>query len=76
ICIAIAQNQEANSFLMGQCEAFHYLGPAQQLTLESIRSAIESMRDPVRRTACAHRARQMVDGLGAKRIAHALLASS
>jgi UDP-2,4-diacetamido-2,4,6-trideoxy-beta-L-altropyranose hydrolase len=74
LCIAVAANQVGNAEALARAGGQLYLGLAQELTEEVLHSAIALMvtNAPLRQSL-AERARQLVDGRGAQRVATALL---
>ncbi|WP_434675172.1 UDP-2,4-diacetamido-2,4,6-trideoxy-beta-L-altropyranose hydrolase [Pseudomonas sp. D3-10] len=73
ICIAVSNNQQANSDVMATFGAHVYLGCRESVTVEQLRQAIGFVVDNQGlRQSLAQHSRQLVDGLGALRVAVAL----
>ncbi|SEO23383.1 UDP-2,4-diacetamido-2,4,6-trideoxy-beta-L-altropyranose hydrolase [Pseudomonas sp. NFACC39-1] len=73
ICIAVSNNQQANGEVMATFGAHVYLGPREVVSVEQLRQAIGFVADNHgMRCSLAQRSRQLVDGLGAKRVAATL----
>lgn len=73
ICIAVSDNQQANSEVMARFGAHIYLGPCAQVTVDQLRQAIGFVvGNKGLRQSLAQHSRQLVDGLGASRVAVAL----
>lgn len=73
ICIAVAANQQANAERLAEVGAHLYLGPRDQVSVESLRQSISVLlANQGLRRSFAERSRQMVDGCGARRVAAAL----
>lgn len=74
LCVAVAANQVANAQALARAGGQLYLGLAQDLTLDALQGAIALLvaNAPLRQSL-AERARQLVDGRGAQRVATALL---
>ncbi len=77
LCVSVADNQVANAQALARAGVHLYLGDAQQVTVEALRQAIAGLLDnaPLRQHFAA-RSRQLVDGMGARRVALALLADN
>ncbi|MFL6608717.1 MAG: UDP-2,4-diacetamido-2,4,6-trideoxy-beta-L-altropyranose hydrolase [Pseudomonas sp.] len=70
ICIAVSNNQRANSDVMATFGAHVYLGPRENVTVEQLRQAIGFVvNNQCSRQSLAQHSRQLVDGLGASRVA-------
>lgn len=75
LCITVAGNQQANARMLAEAGVHVYLGPCEQVAIESIRQAVlEVLGDYPLRKRLAERSRQLVDGQGALRVAAALSA--
>ncbi|GLR12924.1 hypothetical protein GCM10007907_17140 [Chitinimonas prasina] len=75
VCIAVAPNQVANAEHMAAAGAQLYLGEAGQVTVAGLREAIRLLAgNHGLRLSLSQRSGQLVDGLGAQRVAAALLA--
>lgn len=73
ICIAVSNNQQANSEVMATFGAHVYLGPKEDVTVEQLRQAIGFLvGNQGLRQSLAQRSLQLVDGLGASRVAIAM----
>ncbi|MDU9033841.1 UDP-2,4-diacetamido-2,4,6-trideoxy-beta-L-altropyranose hydrolase [Pseudomonas corrugata] len=73
ICIAVSNNQQANGEAMASLGAHIYLGAREQVSVEQLRQAIGFVVDNLGlRISLAERSRQLVDGLGAQRVAATL----
>lgn len=73
ICIAVSNNQQANSEVLAASGAHLYLGPRATVSVEQLRQAIGLVVDNQGlRISLAERSRQYVDGLGAQRVAAVL----
>jgi RimJ/RimL family protein N-acetyltransferase len=73
ICIAVSNNQQANGEVMATLGAHVYLGPRETVSVEQLRQAIGFVADNHgMRCSLSQRSRQLVDGLGAKRVAATL----
>jgi len=74
LCVSVADNQTANAEVLARAGVHLYLGAAAQVSVEALRQAIALLLDnaPLREHF-AERGRQWVDGLGAQRVAVALL---
>ena len=73
ICIAVSNNQRANSEVMASSGAHLYLGSREQVSVEQLRQAIGFVAgNQGLRQSMARHSRNMVDGLGAQRVAAAL----
>ncbi|MDU9389184.1 UDP-2,4-diacetamido-2,4,6-trideoxy-beta-L-altropyranose hydrolase [Pseudomonas sp. zfem002] len=77
LCVSVADNQVGNAEALARAGVHLYLGDAGQVTVDGLRQAIAVLLDnaPLRQHFAA-RSRQLVDGLGARRVAVALLAHS
>lgn len=73
ICIAVSNNQQANSEVMAISGAHIYLGRHEEVSVEQLRQAIGFVagNQDLRRSLAEH-SRQLVDGLGVQRVAVAL----
>lgn len=69
LCVSVADNQVGNAEALAR-DGFHlYLGPAGQVTLDSLRRAIAGLLDNAAlRQQFAARGQGLVDGLGAQRV--------
>ncbi len=77
ICLAVAHNQQANAELMAVAGAHVYLGEAAQVSSQALRQSVLGLLDDVqRRHGLAEHSRQLVDGMGALRLAWALFAAA
>lgn len=77
IVIAVAPNQEEISRQVGTLGALHYLGRAREVSANDIGQALERMiGDRNELLRMSNSGQDLVDGLGAKRVADALLAIS
>jgi len=73
ICIAVSNNQQANSEAMATLGAHIYLGPREQVSVEQLRQAVGFVADNQGlRRSLADCSRKLVDGQGALRVAAAL----
>jgi len=73
ICIAVSNNQQANSDAMASFGAHVYLGCRESVTVDQLRQAIGFVaNNQGLRQSLAQHSRQLVDGLGASRVAVAL----
>ncbi|MDG9882700.1 UDP-2,4-diacetamido-2,4,6-trideoxy-beta-L-altropyranose hydrolase [Pseudomonas sp. GD04058] len=74
LCISVADNQSANAEVLARAGVHLYLGMAAQVSVEALRQAITLLLEnaPLREHFAA-RGREWVDGLGAQRVAVALL---
>lgn len=73
ICIAVSNNQRANGEVMAASGAHVYLGTYDQVSIAQLRQAIAFVAsNQGLRQSLAERSRQLVDGLGARRVAAAL----
>lgn len=73
ICMAVANNQQANGEAMAAAGAHIYLGAREQVSVEQLRQAIGFVAgNQGLRQSLAERSRQLVDGRGAQRVAAAL----
>ena len=73
ICIAVSNNQRANSEVMAASGAHVYLGPREAVSVEQLRQAIGFVvSNQGLRISLAERSRHCVDGLGARRVAAVL----
>jgi UDP-2,4-diacetamido-2,4,6-trideoxy-beta-L-altropyranose hydrolase len=74
LVISIAENQVPASRDLDADGVIQYLGSQDVLTGEDIRSAVRALLDaPARRQAMSEQGRRLVDGLGARRVAEAML---
>ena len=73
LCVSVADNQVANAEALARAGVHLYLGAAGQVDVEALRQAIALLLDnlPLREQFTA-RSRELVDGLGARRVAVAL----
>ena len=70
ICIAVSNNQHANSEAMATFGAHVYLGPRENVTVGQLRQAIGFVADNQGlRKSLAEHSQRLVDGLGAQRVA-------
>jgi UDP-2,4-diacetamido-2,4,6-trideoxy-beta-L-altropyranose hydrolase len=77
VCIAVAANQQRNAERLASAGAHVYLGTSEQVTIEQLRQAIGFLLGNYGlRQSLAERSRQLVDGLGAQRVAVALSGSA
>ena len=75
ICVSVANNQQLNAQLMAQAGGHLYLGPHEQLERKRLIDAIAVMcANRELRQSFASRSCKWVDGLGARRVATALMA--
>ncbi|WP_434580278.1 UDP-2,4-diacetamido-2,4,6-trideoxy-beta-L-altropyranose hydrolase [Pseudomonas sp. Z1-6] len=73
ICIAVSNNQQANSEVIATVGAHIYLGPRETVTVEQLRDAVGFvMGNQGLRQSLARHSRRLVDGSGASRVAVAL----
>lgn len=73
ICIAVSNNQQANSEVMATFGAHIYLGTREEVTVKQLRQAIGFVVDNQGlRQSLAQHSRRLVDGLGVSRVAVAL----
>jgi UDP-2,4-diacetamido-2,4,6-trideoxy-beta-L-altropyranose hydrolase len=73
ICIAVSNNQQANGEVMAAAGAHVFMGAREQVSVEQLRLAIGFVVDNQGlRQSLARQSRQLVDGLGAQRVAAAL----
>lgn len=74
LCVSVADNQVANAEALARAGVHLYLGHAAQVTVEGLRQAAMVLLDnaPLRQHFAA-RSRELVDGLGAQRVAAVLL---
>lgn len=76
LCITVAGNQEANARLLAEAGAHLYLGPCEQVDVEQVHHALKLLlSNPGLRHSLAARGRELVDGLGARRVAAALFSA-
>ena len=74
ICIAVSNNQQANGEIMATSGAHVFLGAREQVSVEQLRQAVGFVvSNQGLRQSLADRSRQLVDGLGAQRVAAALM---
>lgn len=77
LCVSVADNQVANAQALARAGVHLYLGGAEQVTVEALRQAIAGLLSnaPLRQqfAACS---RQLVDALGARRVAAALFSDA
>ncbi len=77
LCIAVAENQQANAERLAAAGAHLYLGPCQAVDVGHLKQAVEDVLGDVDlRRSLAERSRSLVDGQGARRFASALLGES
>ncbi|MGC5700254.1 UDP-2,4-diacetamido-2,4,6-trideoxy-beta-L-altropyranose hydrolase [Pseudomonas sp. NFXW11] len=77
LCITVAYNQQANARLLAEAGAHLYLGPCEQVGVEEIRQALVLLlSNHGLRHSLAARARELVDGQGAQRVAAALFTAA
>ncbi len=77
ICLAVAHNQQANAERMAVAGAHVYLGEAAEVSSQALRQSVVALLDDAeRRQGLANQSRQLVDGLGALRVAWALFAAA
>nr|WP_178124770.1 MULTISPECIES: UDP-2,4-diacetamido-2,4,6-trideoxy-beta-L-altropyranose hydrolase [unclassified Pseudomonas] len=77
LCITVAGNQEANARLLAEAGAHVYLGPCERVDVEQMRHALQLLLgNPGLRHSLAARGRELVDGLGAQRVAAALFTAA
>lgn len=75
ICVSVANNQQLNAHLLAEAGGHLYLGPHEQLDPERMIDAVAVLRgNRELRASFAARSRALVDGLGARRVAAAMLA--
>lgn len=73
LCVSVADNQTANAEALARWGVHLYLGVADRVGVEALRQAIALLLDnPPLREHFAARSRELVDGLGARRVAVAL----
>lgn len=73
ICIAVSNNQHANSEAMATFGAHVYLGPRENVTVGQLRQAIGFVAgNQGLRKSLAEHSRRLVDGLGVQRVAATL----
>jgi UDP-2,4-diacetamido-2,4,6-trideoxy-beta-L-altropyranose hydrolase len=73
ICIAVSNNQQANSEVMATAGAHVYLGAREQVSVEQLRQVIGFVAgNQGLRQSLAEHSRRLVDGRGAQRVAAAL----
>jgi UDP-2,4-diacetamido-2,4,6-trideoxy-beta-L-altropyranose hydrolase len=73
ICIAVANNQQANGEVMAAAGAHVFMGAREQVSVEQLRDAVGFIvNNHFLRRSLAERSRQLVDGRGAERVAAAL----
>jgi hypothetical protein len=66
--VSVAANQDGNLRGLARLEAIHYAGALDEA--EAVRAAVKALAaEPQRRRALGERARHMVDGGGAARVA-------
>lgn len=74
LCVSVADNQVANAEALARAGVHLYLGPASGVDVETLRRAIAVLLDnALLRQHFAGCGRSLVDGLGARRVAVALL---
>ncbi|KPA88671.1 pseudaminic acid biosynthesis-associated protein PseG [Pseudomonas asplenii] len=74
LCIAVAENQQANAERLAAAGAHIYLGSSQAVDVDHLKRAVGFVLGNVGlRRSLAERSRGLVDGLGARRFAVALL---
>lgn len=74
LCIAVADNQQANAERLAAAGAHLYLGTSQAVDVEQLKQAVGFVLGNVGlRRSLAERSRCLVDGLGARRFAAALI---
>lgn len=73
LCVAVAENQHANAEALASAGMHQYLGPAEQVAVAALHQAIAGLLGNLRqRQHFAARGMELVDGLGAQRVALAL----
>ncbi|MCU1723873.1 UDP-2,4-diacetamido-2,4,6-trideoxy-beta-L-altropyranose hydrolase [Pseudomonas sp. 5P_5.1_Bac1] len=73
LCIGVAPNQYANAEALAQAGLHLYLGPAEQVAVAALHQAIAGLLGNLpQRQHFAARGMELVDGLGAQRVALAL----
>ncbi|WP_332762036.1 UDP-2,4-diacetamido-2,4,6-trideoxy-beta-L-altropyranose hydrolase [Pseudomonas koreensis] len=73
MCIAVSNNQQANSEVMAAAGAHVFLGAREQVSVVQLRDAVGFVANNFYlRQSLAERSRQLVDGRGAERVAAAL----
>ncbi|MCD5992989.1 UDP-2,4-diacetamido-2,4,6-trideoxy-beta-L-altropyranose hydrolase [Pseudomonas sp. CDFA 602] len=73
ICVAVAANQQSSAQLLAESGCHLYLGPSQDLTLETLQNAIGLLAGNAGlQKSFAYRSRQLVDGFGVQRVCIAL----
>lgn len=74
LCVSVADNQVTNAEALARAGVHLYLGPACGVSVEALQCAIAVLLDnPLLRQHFAERGQALVDGLGAQRVAVALL---
>lgn len=75
LCVSVADNQLENAGALALAGVHLYLGAAPDVSVQALEQAIVVLLDnPSLRQHFAARSRELVDGLGARRVAVALLA--
>lgn len=73
LCMAVADNQQANAQALATAGIHRYLGPCAQVSVAALAQAIGEMLESVDvRQQYARLSRQLVDGRGAARVAAAM----
>lgn len=76
LCIAVADNQIAVAQACHEAGLLRYLGTSPQVPANAVTEAIDAMiRAPAELERMSARAFDAVDGLGAERVAHAMMAA-
>ncbi|NVZ30144.1 UDP-2,4-diacetamido-2,4,6-trideoxy-beta-L-altropyranose hydrolase [Pseudomonas gingeri] len=77
LCIAVAENQQANAERLAAAGMHIYLGTSQTVSVDGLKQAVGFVLGNIGlRQSLAERSRRLVDGLGARRFAVALAGSA
>ncbi|NWB29371.1 UDP-2,4-diacetamido-2,4,6-trideoxy-beta-L-altropyranose hydrolase [Pseudomonas gingeri] len=77
LCIAVADNQQANAERLAAAGCHIYLGTSQAVSVDDLKQAVGFVLGNIGlRQSLAERSRSLVDGLGTRRFAVALAGSS